>query len=71
VSDAEARAFLMVTLEEWTGLMKLPTLAALGVGEKDFGRVIAQSRGSSMKTNPLVLSDAEIERILRLRFLSS
>ncbi len=71
VSDAEARAFLVATLEQWTRLMKLPSLAALGLGEKDFGRVIAQSRGSSMKTNPLVLSDAEIERILRLRYLSA
>ena len=39
----------------------------LGVTAADFPRIIAASRNSSMKTNPLVLTDAEIEGILALR----
>jgi alcohol dehydrogenase len=37
------------------------------MGEADVPRVVANSRGSSMKTNPIVLTDAEIEGLLRER----
>ena len=66
--DDHARDYLLETLAEWTRRLKLPTLAELGVAEADFPRIVANSRGSSMKTNPVELQDAEIERILRLRF---
>lgn len=68
LDDTCARESLLSILEEWTRLLKLPTLADLGVAEGDFARIVANSRGSSMKTNPVELQDAEIERILRLRF---
>ncbi|MDD1650450.1 MAG: iron-containing alcohol dehydrogenase [Methylococcaceae bacterium] len=68
VDDERARTGLVDTLEEWTAVMGLPTLDRLGVGTADFGRIVANSRGSSMKTNPVMLTDEEIERILRLRF---
>ncbi len=64
---ADALEVLLATLEAWTRLMRLPTLDRLGVTAADFPRIIAASRNSSMKTNPLVLTDAEIERILTLR----
>ena len=64
---ADALEVLLATLEDWTRLMRLPTLDRLGVTAADFPRIIAASRNSSMKTNPLVLTDAEIERILTLR----
>jgi alcohol dehydrogenase len=47
--------------------LQLPTLSALGVKASDFRRIVDHSRGSSMKTNPVVLDDAEIERIIRQR----
>lgn len=58
---------LMETLARWTHAMRLPTLSALGVGQADFPVIIANCRGSSMKTNPIVLSDSEVERILWLK----
>ncbi len=66
--DDAAREFLLNTLEEWTRRLSLPRLSELGVAQEDFARIVAASRGSSMKTNPVALSDGEIERILRLRF---
>jgi len=56
-------------LQEWTEFMALPPLSALGVEAADIPRIIAHSRGSSMKTNPIVLSDAEIERVIRQRLV--
>jgi alcohol dehydrogenase class IV len=67
-SDESARESLVATLQEWTERLSLPCLSDLGVSESDFARIVASSRGSSMKTNPVVLGDGEIERILRLRF---
>ncbi len=66
-SDDSARDGLLATLEEWTRLLKLPLLSELGVAAGDFPRILAHSRGSSMKTNPIPLHNAEIERILHLR----
>lgn len=68
MDDEQARDGLVATLEAWTALMGLPTLDRLGVGTADVARIVANSRGSSMRTNPVTLTDEEIERILRLRF---
>lgn len=54
-------------LEDWTRTLPLPRLSAFGVSDSDLGAIIADSRGSSMKTNPLVLTDAEIAELLRAR----
>lgn len=70
-SDACARDGLLAILEEWTRLLKLPPLSQLGVAVGDIPRILAHSRGSSMKTNPVSLQDAEIERILQMRLLTA
>lgn len=62
-----AHAVLMQTLADWTRQLDLPRLSALGVTHQDFERIVAHSRGSSMKTNPIELSDSEIQRILQER----
>ncbi|SMF94267.1 alcohol dehydrogenase [Methylomagnum ishizawai] len=67
LAEADALALLVETLEDWTRAMKLPTLSALGVAGADVPRIVAHSRGSSMKTNPIVLSDDEIAGIVRAR----
>jgi alcohol dehydrogenase class IV len=46
--------------------LKIPTLSKLGILESDLPFIVSESRGSSMKTNPVVLSDEEIGEILRL-----
>ena len=65
--NADAADRLVDLLSDWTERLALPRLSAYGMGESDLPAVIADSRGSSMKTNPLVLTDAEIEELLRAR----
>ena len=59
-SAAADRAALVRVLEDWTMRMALPSLSALGVAATDVDRIVANSRGSSMKTNPIVLTDDDI-----------
>jgi len=56
-------------LDDWTQRLDLPTLDHYGVRATDFAHIVAHSRGSSMKTNPVVLTDAEISTILQQRCL--
>lgn len=63
--DATAQDKLVDQLYEWTRQLGLPPLRALSVKEDDFARIVAGSRGNSMKTNPLVLEDDEVARILQ------
>lgn len=63
----EARAFLVATLRQWEAALDLPRLSHYRLARADFSRVVAHSRGSSMKTNPVELTDAEINRILEER----
>jgi alcohol dehydrogenase len=63
--DAPER--LVSLLEEWCRRLELPRLGARGVGEEHVPALVAASRGSSMKTNPIVLTDDEVAEILRRR----
>lgn len=54
-------------LTEWTEKLKLPRLSEYGVKEEDLDHVVAHCRGSSMSTNPIVLTDAEIKELLLYR----
>jgi alcohol dehydrogenase class IV len=65
--DADAGDALVALLEAWTGQLDLPALDRLGVKSEDHPRIVAASRGSSMKTNPIVLEDEEIAAILEAR----
>ncbi len=67
LSDEDAIRGLLGTLEDWTRRLKLPLLAAYAVKESDIDRIVANSRGSSMKTNPVALTDNEIAQIIRAR----
>jgi alcohol dehydrogenase class IV len=76
LNGRDARDFLVQTLRQWEEQMRLPRLSAYrvpqgdflrGVARTDFPRIVANSRGSSMKTNPIVLADAEITGILEAR----
>jgi len=61
---AAAWADLVALLQDWTERLRLPRLARYGVTAGDIPRIVAHSRGSSMKTNPIVLTDDEIARVL-------
>jgi alcohol dehydrogenase len=67
LDDVGAHGLLVSVLDGWTRTMSLPTLSALGVGAQDVPRIIANCRGSSMKTNPVVLNDDEVAQILAAR----
>lgn len=55
---------LIDLLADWTNELALPRLSHYGLQETALDKVIANCRGSSMKTNPIVLSDEEIRQIL-------
>lgn len=63
----DARRFLVASLRRWEEELDLPRLSAFGIGTVDLERIVAASRGSSMKTNPIVLSDMELTQILASR----
>ncbi|ABD05656.1 Iron-containing alcohol dehydrogenase [Rhodopseudomonas palustris HaA2] len=65
---AQDRDALLRTLRHWTQRLSLPRLSSLGVAAADVDRIVAASRGSSMKTNPVVLTDDEIRLIVTSRF---
>lgn len=58
---------LVETLRAWTEELTLPRLGEYGMKSDDIQRVVAGSRGSSMKTNPIVLTDDEIADIVTRR----
>ena len=61
------RDALCATLEQWTTRLALPALGSYGVTDRDIERIVADSRGSSMQTNPIVLEDSEIAALVRAR----
>lgn len=63
----DAHAALIDTLDAWTHALRLPTLTHYGVTPNDIPRIVANSRGSSMKTNPVRLDDSEIAAIVAAR----
>lgn len=63
----QAHSALIDTLTDWTEKMRLPRLAEYGVSHDDVPRIVANSRGSSMKTNPILLTDEDIVEILYKR----
>jgi len=65
--EEEAHSALIKLLAEWTRELELPRLSRYGLGPIGLNRVVKHSRGSSMKTNPIVLTDEEIKQILLVR----
>jgi alcohol dehydrogenase class IV len=67
LSREEAWKLLVQTLNDWTQRVKMPRLGAYGIQESDVPRIVANCRGSSMRTNPIELTDAEIQEVLMQR----
>ncbi|GIW19730.1 MAG: alcohol dehydrogenase [Chloroflexota bacterium] len=65
LDDSAALAALPDLLADWARRLGLPRLRDVGLREADIDWVVERSRGSSMRTNPIVLTDAEIAGILR------
>jgi alcohol dehydrogenase class IV len=58
---------LVETLRNWTAQLALPTLSQYEMQASDIDKVVANCRGGSMKTNPLVLTDDELRELLQRR----
>lgn len=67
LDDDIARRALAELFDARTEALDLPRLGACGVAETDIARIVAASRGSSMKTNPVELTDEEIGAIVAER----
>lgn len=66
-SKDDALLKLVELLQHWTEKLGIQRLAKYGVKADELDHVVANSHGSSMKTNPIVLTDAEIKSILQER----
>jgi alcohol dehydrogenase len=64
LSDEQARDALGAKLDAWTTALHMPRLADFGAAPHHLAGLVAESRGSSMRTNPVVLTDGEIAGIL-------
>ncbi len=67
LSDENAHQRLIALLNDWSEKLQLPRLSRYGIAAVDFPRIVANSRGSSMQTNPIVLTDEEVHSILAER----
>jgi len=67
LDDGEARTALVETIRQWTETLDMPRLNSYGVSEADIPRIVANSRGNSMQTNPVLLTDEEIGAVVRAR----
>ncbi|MBS3963054.1 MAG: iron-containing alcohol dehydrogenase [Methylomonas sp.] len=68
LDDGTARSALVSVLKDWSERLQLPPLRDYGILQDDFPMIVANSRGSSMQTNPIELTDDEITEILVTRF---
>lgn len=62
-TGAQARDAALAIIRELCAELRVPRLSTLGVLPAHLPKLVAESRGSSMKTNPVVLEDAEIRSI--------
>lgn len=67
LDEHDACEALVVTLRDWTRRLAMPRLGDFGMTRDDLARVVAGSRGGSMKTNPLVLGDEALTALLASR----
>ena len=62
-----AQEALVELLKDWTDRLALPRLGDFGITAQDLDHIAAHSRGSSMKTNPIELTDPELVTLLEAR----
>jgi len=65
--DDDARHALLALLEQWCERLQMKRLGEYGVVQADIARIVPNSRGNSMLTNPIMLSDEEIAGLINSR----
>lgn len=63
-TEADGVAAALESLESLQRRLEIPRLSALGVARENLPALVARSRGSSMRWNPVDLTDEQIEAIL-------
>lgn len=66
-STEQSLKSLCTILHGWTETLNLPRLGRFGLTREAIEKVVLNSRGSSMKTNPIVMTDKEIAKLLLAR----
>lgn len=56
---------LISQLQMWAERMAIPRLGEFGIVEENIPTIVANARGNSMKSNPVLLTDEEIAKIIR------
>jgi len=64
LGDAAARDALVDLLSSWTERLGIGGLGVLGLTAEAIPAIVAGSRGGSMRTNPVMLTDAEVTGVL-------
>lgn len=62
--DEAAQDALVETLAAWQSTLGMPRLGRWGVDAGAITAIVADARGSSMRTNPIVLTDDELAEVL-------
>jgi alcohol dehydrogenase len=65
IRDGAARVQLVDTLHEMVEALEVPPLSAFEMTAEHIPLIVADSPGSSMRTNPVALTDEELSDILR------
>ncbi|MDQ6961373.1 MAG: iron-containing alcohol dehydrogenase [Mariprofundaceae bacterium] len=65
LKDEQAHAALIAILDDWIQQLHIPRLSEFQIQATDIDQIVAGSRGNSMQTNPIELTDAEIHQIVR------
>jgi len=66
LSDASARAGLLTLLDDWTLRLSMARLSEFGITAGDIPHIVAHASGG-MKTNPVLLTDAQAADLLIAR----
>ena len=56
---------LLKLLADYRRIFDLPRLSTRGMSPEDIAPIVKASRGGSMRSNPVELSDAELDSIVR------
>jgi len=67
IDDKTALQALLDLLQQWSERLHMPKLSDYGVCQADIPKIIANISGGSMATNPIVLTETEIEELLQAR----
>ncbi|HYE35205.1 iron-containing alcohol dehydrogenase [Methylocaldum sp.] len=66
-TEEDACAALIERLHDWTARLDLKRLGDFGVKSAHIAKIVANARGTSMQTNPVLLTDGEVGEILLAR----